>query len=220
MQIFRHIFLTNYWWQESDIWSQASYRYAILWEAFLNPSDSYFLFADLVDFYTHWTYILYMTIFSRIFLSNYWLQKSDIWSQALYRYPISWESFFDPSDSYFLFTEERGYHKWALAHSSSCWLLEAVATCLLPTTSIIFSLREEYYILHTWRVLYSPYVKYSFMSCVFDLSCTLADVCFSWVVHVLKAEKLGPGLEPTICHTNDVVPLHLRMLPLLKMTIS
>jgi hypothetical protein len=33
--------------------SQASYRYAILWEAFLDPSDSYFLFADLVGFYTH-----------------------------------------------------------------------------------------------------------------------------------------------------------------------
>jgi hypothetical protein len=42
----------NYWRQESDIWSQASYRYAILWEAFLDPSDSYFLFADLVGFYT------------------------------------------------------------------------------------------------------------------------------------------------------------------------
>jgi hypothetical protein len=53
--------------------------------------------------------------FHRIFLSNYWWQKSDIWSQASYRYPISWESFFDPSDSYFLFAEERGYHKWALA---------------------------------------------------------------------------------------------------------
>jgi hypothetical protein len=38
-----HIFLSNCWWQESDIWSQASYRYAILWEAFLDPSDSYFL---------------------------------------------------------------------------------------------------------------------------------------------------------------------------------
>ena len=25
MHIFRHIFLSNYWWQESDIWSQASY---------------------------------------------------------------------------------------------------------------------------------------------------------------------------------------------------
>jgi hypothetical protein len=24
-----------------------------LWETFLNPSDSYFLFADLVGFYTH-----------------------------------------------------------------------------------------------------------------------------------------------------------------------
>jgi hypothetical protein len=28
--------------------------------------------------------------------------------------------FLNPSDSYFLFAEERGYHKWALAHSSSC----------------------------------------------------------------------------------------------------
>ena len=63
-----HIFLSNYWWQESDIWSQASYRYAILWEAFLDPLDSYFLFADLVGFYTHWTY---MHIFRHIFLSNY-----------------------------------------------------------------------------------------------------------------------------------------------------
>jgi hypothetical protein len=59
------------------------------WEAFLDPSDSYFLFADFVDFYTHWTYML---IFRRIFLSNYWWQKSDIWSQASYRYPISWEA--------------------------------------------------------------------------------------------------------------------------------
>jgi hypothetical protein len=37
----------------SDIWSQASYRYTILWVAFLDPSDSFFLFADFVDFYTH-----------------------------------------------------------------------------------------------------------------------------------------------------------------------
>jgi hypothetical protein len=52
----RRIFLSNCWWQKSDIWSQASYRYTILWIAFLDPSDSYFLFADLVGFYTHWTY--------------------------------------------------------------------------------------------------------------------------------------------------------------------
>ena len=55
--------------------------------------------------------------------SNYWCHKSDIWSQASYRYPISWEAFFDPSDSYLLFAEERGYHRWALAHISSCFLL-------------------------------------------------------------------------------------------------
>jgi hypothetical protein len=67
-------------------------------------------------------------IFRRIFLSNYSWQKSDIWSQASYRYPISWEAFFDPSDSYFLFTEEQGYHKWALAHSSSC--LELISDCM------------------------------------------------------------------------------------------
>jgi hypothetical protein len=116
MHIFRHIFLSNYWWQKFDIWSQASYRYPISWETFLNPSDSYFLFADFVDFYTHWTYML---IFRCIFLSNYWWQKSDIWSQASYRYPISWEAFFDSSDSYFLFAEEVSI-RWALAHSSSC----------------------------------------------------------------------------------------------------
>ena len=70
LYMYMHIFLSNYWWQESDIWSQASYRYAILWEAFLDPSDSYFLFSDLVGFYTHWTYM-------HIFLSNYWWQRSD-----------------------------------------------------------------------------------------------------------------------------------------------
>jgi hypothetical protein len=77
--IFRRTFLSNRWWQKSDIWSQASYRYTILWVAFLDSSDSYFLFADLVGFYTHWTY---MHIFRHIFLSNYWWQRSDIWSQA------------------------------------------------------------------------------------------------------------------------------------------
>jgi hypothetical protein len=126
--IFRRIFFSNCWWQKSDIWSPASCRYPISWEAFLDPSDSYFLFADFVDFYTHWTYML---IFRRIFLSNYWWQKSDIWSQASYRYPISWEAFFDPSDSYFLFAEERVYHRLALAHSSSCFFLfQSLKACV------------------------------------------------------------------------------------------
>ena len=79
---------------------------------------------------------LYMPIFSRIFLSNYWWQKSDIWWQASYRYPISWEAFFDPSDYYFLFAEERGYHTWALAHSSSCFI-----------TIVLYFLRLWYFIL-------------------------------------------------------------------------
>jgi hypothetical protein len=131
--IFRRTFLSNCWWQKSDIWSQASYRYTILWVAFLDLSDSYFLFADLVGFYKHWTYML---IFRRIFLSNYWWQRSDIWSQASYRYPISWEAFLDPSDSYFLFAEERGYHKWALAHSSSCFFLVSF-TSMYTTLKII-----------------------------------------------------------------------------------
>ena len=104
--IFRRIFFSNCWWQKSDIWSQASYRNTILWVAFLDPSDSYFLFADLVDLYTHWTY---MHIFRHIFLCNYWWQTSDIWSQASYRYPISWEAFLDPSDSYFLFADFVGF---------------------------------------------------------------------------------------------------------------
>ena len=139
MHIFRCIVLSSYWWQESDIWSQASYRYAILWEAFLDPSDSYFLYADFVDFYTRWTYM-------RIFLSNYWWQKFDIWSQASYRYPILWEAFFEPSDSYFLFSEERGYHRWALAHSSSCFhLSDSNFTCPFRASGLvqIFSILFE-----------------------------------------------------------------------------
>ena len=112
--IFRRIFLSNCWWQKSDIWSQASYRYTILWVAFLDPSDSYFLFANLVSFYTHWTY---MHIFRHIFLSNYWWQRSDIWSQASYRYLISWEAFLDPSDSYFLFADLVGFYTcWTYMH--------------------------------------------------------------------------------------------------------
>jgi hypothetical protein len=66
MLIFRRIFLSNYWWQESDIWSQASYMYAILWEAFLDPSDSYFLFAD----------------------KNH-LQQDELWANAHLWYPRS-----------------------------------------------------------------------------------------------------------------------------------
>ena len=67
MHNFRRIFLCNYWWHESDIWSQASYRYAILWEEFVDPSDSYFLFGDLVGFYKHLTWICICTFFVAFF---------------------------------------------------------------------------------------------------------------------------------------------------------
>jgi hypothetical protein len=43
-----------------------------------------------ISFFTHWTYMLN---FRRIFLSNYWWQESDIWSQASYRYAILWKAF-------------------------------------------------------------------------------------------------------------------------------
>jgi hypothetical protein len=118
MLIFRRIFLNNCWWQKSDIWSQASIPVIMssytkqdeLWaNAHLRIPPLfgkqevgiwrvYCLFANLVGFSTHWTYM-------HIFLSNYWCQRSDIWSQTSYRYPISWEAFLDPSDSYFLFAD-------------------------------------------------------------------------------------------------------------------
>ena len=39
MLIFRRIFLSNYWWQKSDISSQASYRYLISWETLITGQD-------------------------------------------------------------------------------------------------------------------------------------------------------------------------------------
>jgi hypothetical protein len=46
--------------------------------------------------------------------------------------------------------------------------------------SIIFSLREEYYILPTWRVLYSPYVK----SIIFSLrEVLLYELCIWFVLY-------------------------------------
>ena len=96
-----------------------------------------------------------MPIFSLIFLSNYWWQTSDIWSQASYRYPISWEAFFDPSNSYFLFAEERGYLKWALAHSSSCFHQFFPESTLFSNSPNSFSLivarRSSAMIVLKWR---------------------------------------------------------------------
>jgi hypothetical protein len=110
MHIFRHIFLSNYWWQRSDIWSQALYRYPISWEAFLDPSDSYLNSIPPSTFGERGYNNSILTIYP-IHTEFWWHHilinfiRSDIWSQALYRYPISWEAFLDPSDSYFLFVD-------------------------------------------------------------------------------------------------------------------
>jgi hypothetical protein len=40
--------------------------------------DSYFLFADFFDFLYTFNIHLYIQIFRRIFLGNYWWQESDI----------------------------------------------------------------------------------------------------------------------------------------------
>jgi hypothetical protein len=75
--------------QEVGIWRVKKHfpRYVVpIWSLWPN-------IRSLLGFYTHWTYM-------HIFLSNYWWQRSDIWSQASYRYHISWEVFFDPSDSW------------------------------------------------------------------------------------------------------------------------
>jgi hypothetical protein len=192
-----HIFLSNNWWQRSVIWSQASYRYPILWETFLDPSDSYFLFADFVDFYTHWTYML---IFRRIFLSNYWWQKFDIWSQASYRYPISWEVFFDPSDSYILFAEERGYHRWALAHSSSCLLL--VRTLYGMTKFLICYWSEHCTV---WPSLWFVTGQYTVCYDHFSLWFVTGQntVCYDQVYDLLLARMLYVTTKFMICYWSE-----------------
>jgi hypothetical protein len=147
-----HIFLSNYWWQRSDIWSQASYRYPISWEVFLDPSDSYFLFADLVGFYTHW---IYMLIFRRIFLSNYWWQESDIWSQASYRYPISWEAFLNPSDSYFLFADFVDFYTH-LTYICICTFFVAFFSATIDDRNLIFGHKLHIGMPYCGKRFYTP----------------------------------------------------------------
>jgi hypothetical protein len=204
-----HIFLSNYWWQESDIWSQTSYRYPISWEVFLDPSDSYFLFADFVDFYTHWTYML---IFHCIFLSYYWWQKSDIWSQASYRYPISWEAFLNPSDSYFLFADFVDFYThwtYMLIFLSNYWWQE----------SDIWSQASYMYAL-SWEVFLDPsdsyflfadlvgfYTHWIYIECTFFVTFFSAtidgrDLIFGHKLHIgtpYRGKRFWTHQIPTSC---------------------
>jgi hypothetical protein len=126
MHIFRHIFLSNYWWQRSDIWSQASYMYPISWEAFLDP-PKYQISAinsgwEKCD--EKWAYMFNVyknqqsrQTGSRNLMGPKTLPTSDIWSQASYRYTILWVAFLDPSDSYFLFADLVGFYThWTYMH--------------------------------------------------------------------------------------------------------
>jgi hypothetical protein len=126
--IFRRIFLSNYWWQKSDIWSQASYWYAILWEAFLDPSDSYFLFADYWFLYTLKIYANFSSHFSQqLLMAELWYLVTifilvcnivgSVFGSIRFLLPVCRLGF------YTRWTYMLGYHKWALAHSSSCLTL-------------------------------------------------------------------------------------------------
>jgi hypothetical protein len=156
-----------------------------------------------------------MLIFRRIFLSNYWWQKFDIWSQASYRYPISWEAFFDPSDSYILFAEDRGYHRWALAHSSSCLLLVrtlyGVTKFMICYWSVHCMLRSSLWFVTGQNVVCydqvydlllvsTLYVMTKFMICCWSEHCMLRPslwfvagqnvVCYDQVYHLLLVRTL------------------------------
>jgi hypothetical protein len=88
-----------------------SNRYPFLWEAFFDPSDSYFLFADLVGFYTHLTFNVYKNQLSRQTGSRNLMGPQTlltIWHTYMklvtkYQISATWGTFLDPSDSYCLF---------------------------------------------------------------------------------------------------------------------
>ena len=117
----------------------------------MDPSDSYFLFADFVDFYTHLTYICICTFFSATVDD-----RSDIWSQASYRYPISWEAFLDPSDSYVLFAD-------FVEHTVCiCTFLVAFFSATIGGRNLIFG--HKLYI-------GTPYRGKRFLTCPISTSC-------------------------------------------------
>jgi hypothetical protein len=151
MHIFCRIFLSNDWWQvvyKNQQSRQTGSRNLMgpktlptIWGTYMKLVTKYQISAinscweKCAYMFNVYKNQLYMPIYNRIILSNYWWQKSGIWSQASYRYPISREAFFDPSDSYFLFAEEWGYHKRALAHSSSCSYMEDMLCCTLASST-------------------------------------------------------------------------------------
>jgi hypothetical protein len=157
MHIFRHNFLSNYWWHKSDIWSQASYwcwekcnkKYlgrtevkqytplplrAYMFNVYKNQQSRQTGSRNLMGLKTLPTiWGIYMKLVTKYQISPI-RQESDIWSQASYRYAILWEAFLDPSDSYFLFTDLVGFYThWTCA-----------CTTIIDISPRIFSLRNKF----------------------------------------------------------------------------
>jgi hypothetical protein len=84
-------------------------------------------------------------IFRRIFLSNYWLQKSF----------ISWEAFMDPSDSYFLFAEQLNKSWMKLNVLGKEWFLLLVRQSVLLNevfqNKLVINLHKC-----KWQAVYTP----------------------------------------------------------------
>jgi sensor histidine kinase YesM len=104
--------------------------------------------------------------------------------QTLYVH-MSWPAFFDPSDSYFLFTEERGYHKWALAHISSC---------LYITYVIIFcdfsELMWEVVVCFFGGIVYHCLLNFLFIISIWlELIKLYLNACFFFFIGVKKKHK-------------------------------
>jgi hypothetical protein len=140
--IFRRIFLSNYWCQISDIWSQASYRYAILWETFLDPSDQNRQtgsrnLTDPKTLPTLWyTYMTLVTKYQISAINSYWKKCDEKYlgrtEGRSYRYTIMWVAFLDPSDSYFLFADFVDFYTH-LTYICICTFFVAFSKQLLMT---------------------------------------------------------------------------------------
>ena len=120
-------------------------------------------------------------------------------------------SVFDQSDSYILFVEERGYHRWELAHSSSCLLL--VRTLYGMTKFMICSLSEHCMV---WPSLWFATGQYTVCyDQLYDLflvrtlyGMTKFMICY-WSVHCMLRSTLWFVTGPNaVCYdqVNDYTP--------------
>ena len=83
----------------AEIWYLVTsfiYRYPISWEAFLDPSDSYFLFADLVGFYFLINFLGENPLKNPVLLYsyNFWHKKSEL-KFELFNFSSNFSEFFN-----------------------------------------------------------------------------------------------------------------------------